>query len=38
MSRQMTTLALDNLREADPQGEAGEALMELANLLINREQ
>ena len=38
MSRQMTTLALDNLREADPQGEAGEALMELANLLIKREQ
>jgi geranylgeranyl diphosphate synthase, type I len=38
MTRQMTTLALDNLREADPQGEAGEALMELANKLINREQ
>ena len=38
MSRQMTTLALDNLREADLQGEAGEALMELANLLIKREQ
>lgn len=38
MSRQMTTLALDSLREADPQGEAGEALMELANKLINREQ
>ena len=38
MSRQMTTLALNNLREADPQGEAGEALMELANKLINREQ
>lgn len=38
ISRQMTTLALDSLREADPQGEAGEALMELATKLINREQ
>jgi len=38
MSRQMTTLALDNLRAANPQGEAGEALMELANLLMKREQ
>jgi geranylgeranyl diphosphate synthase type I len=38
MSRQMTTLALNSLREADPQGEAGEALMELANRLIKREQ
>ena len=38
VSRQMTTLALDNLREADPQGKAGEALEELANRLIKREQ
>lgn len=38
MSRQMTALAVDSLREADPQGEAGEALMELANKLIKREQ
>jgi len=38
VSRQMTTLALDSLREADPQGDAGEALMELANKLIKREQ
>ena len=38
MSRQMTTLALDSLREADPQGEAGAALMELANKLMKREQ
>jgi geranylgeranyl diphosphate synthase type I len=38
MSRQLTTLALDSLREANPQGEAGEALMELANKLIKREQ
>jgi geranylgeranyl diphosphate synthase type I len=38
ISRQMTTLALNNLREADPQGEAGEALKQLANRLIAREQ
>jgi geranylgeranyl diphosphate synthase type I len=38
VSRQMTTVALNSLREADPQGEAGEALMELANRLIKREQ
>jgi len=38
VSRQMTNLALDSLREADPQGDAGEALMELANKLIKREQ
>ncbi len=38
ISRQMTTMALNSLREADPQGEAGEALMELANKLIKREQ
>ena len=38
VSRQMTTLALNNLREANPQGQAGEALMELANMLIKREQ
>jgi geranylgeranyl diphosphate synthase, type I len=38
MSRQLTTLAQDSLREADPQAEAGEALMELANKLIKREQ
>lgn len=38
MSRQMTTLALDSLREADPQNEAGQALTELANKLIRREQ
>ena len=38
ISRQMTALALDSLREADPQGKAGEALMELANKLIKREQ
>lgn len=38
ISRQMTTLALDSLREADPEGDAGEALTELANRLIKREQ
>jgi len=38
LSEQMTTLALNNLREADPQGEAGEALFELANKLLKREQ
>ncbi|MBE3038532.1 MAG: polyprenyl synthetase family protein [Chloroflexi bacterium] len=34
---QMTDLALHSLRMADPQGEAGEALFELANKLLNRE-
>jgi geranylgeranyl diphosphate synthase type I len=34
---QMTDLALQSLRMADPQGEAGEALFELANKLLNRE-
>jgi geranylgeranyl diphosphate synthase type I len=36
ISKQMTSLALNNLREADPQGQAGEALMNLANELISR--
>jgi hypothetical protein len=34
----MTDLALNSLREADPQGEAGEALFELANKLLRRDQ
>jgi geranylgeranyl diphosphate synthase type I len=34
---QMTDLALDNLRLADPQGEAGEALFELTRMLLNRQ-
>lgn len=38
ISRQMTTMALSHLREADPQGEAGLALTELANKLVQREQ
>jgi geranylgeranyl diphosphate synthase, type I len=37
-SRQMTDLALTSLREADPQGEAGEALFELADRLLKRSQ
>jgi geranylgeranyl diphosphate synthase type I len=38
LSEQMTILALNNLREANPKGEAGEALFELANRLLKREQ
>ncbi|MCC6568475.1 MAG: polyprenyl synthetase family protein [Anaerolineales bacterium] len=37
-AKQMTDLALMNLREADPQGEAGEALFELTNRLLGRKQ
>lgn len=37
-SIQMTDLALNSLREADPQGQAGEALFELTNRLLNRNQ
>lgn len=37
-SKQMTDLALLNLYEADPQGEAGEALHELADRLLKRDQ
>ncbi|MEW6084289.1 MAG: polyprenyl synthetase family protein [Chloroflexota bacterium] len=37
-AKQMTDLALMNLREADPQGEAGEALFQLTNRLLGREQ
>jgi geranylgeranyl diphosphate synthase type I len=37
-SIQMTDMAINSLREADPQGESGEALFELANKLLNREQ
>jgi geranylgeranyl diphosphate synthase, type I len=32
----MTDLALQSLRSAEPQGEAGEALFELAQMLLNR--
>lgn len=37
-ARQMTDLALTSLRQADPQGEAGQLLIELANKLLNRNQ
>ena len=37
-AKQMTDLALMSLREADPQGEAGEALFELADRLLKRNQ
>jgi len=37
-SVQMTELALLNLREADPQGEAGNALFDLAEKLLKRNQ
>jgi geranylgeranyl diphosphate synthase type I len=37
-SRQMTDLALTSLREADPEGEAGEALISLADKLLKRSQ
>ena len=37
-SKQMTDLALLNLYEADTQGEAGEALFELADKLLKRQQ
>jgi len=36
-STQMTELALLNLREAEPQGEAGDALFDLAEKLLRRE-
>ncbi len=37
IARQMTDLALTSLREADPQGEAGEALTQLAEKLLKRQ-
>ena len=38
VSIQMTDMAINSLREADPQGNAGEALFELTNRLLNRDQ
>jgi geranylgeranyl diphosphate synthase type I len=38
VSIQMTDMAINSLREADPQDEAGEALFELTNRLLNRDQ
>ena len=37
-SIQMTDMAINSLREADPQGEAGESLFQLTNKLLNRDQ
>jgi geranylgeranyl diphosphate synthase type I len=37
-AKQMTDLALLSLREADPQGEAGDALFELTDKLLKRNQ
>ena len=37
-AKQMTDLALLNLQEADPQGEAGDALYQLADKLLKRNQ
>ncbi len=37
-AKQMTDLALNSLREADPQGKAGAALTELADRLLKRDQ
>ena len=37
-ANQMTDLALQSLRVADPQGEAGEALIQLSNKLLHRTQ
>jgi len=36
-TNQMTDLALQSLRQANPQAEAGEGLFEVANLLLNRQ-
>jgi len=38
VSIQMTDMAINSLREADPAGEAGEAIFELTNRLLNRDQ
>ncbi len=36
-SRQMTDMAINSLREADPQGQAGDALLDLADKLLKRQ-
>jgi len=36
IAKQMTDLAINSIREADPQGEAGDALMDLADRLLHR--
>lgn len=38
MSEELTQKALGYLQEADPQGEAGEAILGLANMLLKRKQ
>jgi geranylgeranyl diphosphate synthase type I len=38
MSEVETQKALDYLKQADPQGEAGKAILELANMLLKRKQ
>ena len=38
MSEELTQKALEYLRQADPQGEAGEAILGLANMLLKRKQ
>jgi geranylgeranyl diphosphate synthase type I len=38
MSEELTQKALGYLQKADPQGEAGEAILELANMLLKRKQ
>ena len=37
MSKQMTDMAINSLREADPQGDAGDALIDLTDKLLKRE-
>ncbi len=37
MAKQMTDMAINNLRTASPQGQAGELLLNLANKLLRRE-
>lgn len=38
MSEELTQKALEYLKQADPQGEAGEAILGLANMLLKRKQ
>ena len=38
MSEELTQKALGYLQKADPQGEAGEAILGLANMLLKRKQ
>lgn len=38
MSEELTRQALDHLKQADPQGEAGQAILGLAHMLLKRKQ